>query len=318
MAAGKWIPDLTPATPPADAARHVLTIRLDVVRHYLPLALHEADRDPEHVHQLRVGTRRAGAALRIFSLCLSPKAYESSRQRLRKLRRVAGAARDWDVFLELLTLRGDGPAARRRSGLDLLIGYAVAQREQAQIHLNTAAADYPFAFDRYIAETLSAVRRPPAGRPRRLIDLARQVLTDLLEELDEAAARDLNDYSNLHQVRIAGKRLRYAMEIFADCFDERFRSETYPAVEEMQEILGRANDSRVAGERLEALRAQLQQSQPNAWKRCCAGVESILKYHHDRLPQERKLFMAWLRRWRQHGLEATMWEELRQGMNARF
>jgi hypothetical protein len=30
VAGGKWIPDLKPMTPVADAARHVLTVRLEV------------------------------------------------------------------------------------------------------------------------------------------------------------------------------------------------------------------------------------------------------------------------------------------------
>ena len=55
MADGKWITGLTAATPVADAARRVLAVRLEVVRDYLPLALHAAARDPEYVHQLRVG-----------------------------------------------------------------------------------------------------------------------------------------------------------------------------------------------------------------------------------------------------------------------
>ena len=36
------------------------------------------------------------------------------------------------------------------------------------------------------------------------------------------------------------------MEVFADCFAPAFRAELYPAVEEIQEILGNANDSYVA------------------------------------------------------------------------
>ena len=46
--------------------------------------------------------------------------------------------------------------------------------------------------------------------------------------------------------RIGAARLRYAMEVFADCFPPPFREVLYPMVEEMQEILGRANDSQVA------------------------------------------------------------------------
>src|SRR5262249_55834949 len=97
MAEGKWISDLKPGSPLAEAARHVLFVRLQVVKDCLPRAALEADRDIEYVHQLRVGTRRADAALRIFKVCLPKKVQGEARRRLRKLRRAAGAARDWDV-----------------------------------------------------------------------------------------------------------------------------------------------------------------------------------------------------------------------------
>ena len=62
MAEGKWIAGLTPGMPVADAARAVLAERFAVVRHFLPLAAEKPYEDAEHVHQLRVGTRRSGAA----------------------------------------------------------------------------------------------------------------------------------------------------------------------------------------------------------------------------------------------------------------
>src|ERR1700756_534586 len=99
MSAGKWISDLNASTPLADAARRLLSIRLDVVHQHLALALKCADEDTEHVHQLRVGTRRAGAAVEIFALCLPDKVHAEARGQLRELRRAAGEARDWDVYL---------------------------------------------------------------------------------------------------------------------------------------------------------------------------------------------------------------------------
>src|SRR5262245_29019767 len=80
---------------------------------------------------------------------------------------------------------------------------------------------------------------------------------------------------HLHQVRILGKRLRYAMEVFADCFALAFREKLYPLVEQMQEVLGNANDSHVAGRRLEALSARLQALVPAQWKRLRPGLEGL-------------------------------------------
>ncbi len=99
MAAGKWIKELNADMPVLEAARLVISIRLQVVRENLGLALTESEKDPEYVHQLRVGTRRTGAALNIFSTCLPKKLLWRARKELKRLRKVVGEARDWDVFI---------------------------------------------------------------------------------------------------------------------------------------------------------------------------------------------------------------------------
>lgn len=306
MAGGKWIPGLTADTPPADAARRVLTVRLELVRDCLPPALHEAEDDPEHVHQLRVATRRARAALDIFADCLPQKALKRAKRDLRDLRRAAGEARDWDVFLLALAERPRKPAPRQRPGLDFLAGYALSRRLAAQDHLLAAGQKHPFASDRLVADTVAAVHHPhDNGAARGLIDLARPALDGLVKELDAAAGRDLHDYAHLHQVRIVGKRLRYAMEVFADCFEPAFKEELYPAVEQMQEILGNANDSHVASGRLAELRDRAKALLGDEAKRVLPGIDGLRRYHQERLPRERRLFEAWWARWRETGGEAA-------------
>ena len=305
MAVGKWISELKATTPVADAARHVLTVRLEVVRDYLPLALQQADNDPEHVHQLRVGTRRARAALDIFACCLPSKIYKGARKQHRDIRQVAGEARDSDVFLASLTQWAREHGRKLWPGLDCLVGYVVAKREAAQLQLEGAGKNYPFAFERFLAETVAAVHKPNEVHVRTLVDLALPRLTGLLKGLERAASVDPEGYEDLHQIRILGKRLRYAMEVFADCFAPAFREELYPAVESMQEILGNANDSHVACTRLEALSSRLQALAPAEWKRHRPGLEGLLRYHRSRLPQERERFQEWWARWCQSGGEAA-------------
>jgi CHAD domain-containing protein len=303
MADGKWIRGLEPDMAVEQAARQVLAQRLEVVREYLPRAVFEADRDPEHVHQLRVGTRRADAGLRIFRDCLPKRAYRATRKRLRGLRRAAGAARDWDVFLLDLRDRATRATEPERPGLDFLLGYAQGQREAAQVNLqaNDLVGE---AFEAAVAEVLEALR-PPDGESQTLLDLGRDLLGRRLRALHEAAAGDLKDYAQLHQVRIAGKRLRYAMEVFGDCFAAEFREEVYPQVEEMQEVLGRANDSHVAAGRLQTLRDRLH-GWAGEWERLRPGIEGLLRYHQRRLPQERRRFLKWWQAWCDSGAEAVL------------
>jgi CHAD domain-containing protein len=311
MADGKWITELTAQTPLADAARRVLTVRLGVVHEFLPRAMRQSADDVEHVHQLRVATRRAGAALEMFSLCLPDKEYRAARKTLRRIRRAAGAARDWDVFLAGLPAK-DGRSEGRQRGRDLVIGYALARRIVAQADLENASPNYPFAFERLVAETVAAVHKPKAvPEIRHLADLAEPMLSGLLRELHERASGDLSDYDHLHQVRILGKRLRYAMEIFVDCFAPPFKEQLYPAVEQMQDILGLANDSHVAGGRLIELRDWLKVCRPDDWKRFKPGIDRLIQFHEQRVEQQRLAFLEWWANWQQTGGEAAFWSLLK-------
>ena len=128
----------------------------------------------------------------------------------------------------------------------------------------------------------------------------------MLDELDAAAGRDLHDYAHLHRVRIVGKRLRYAMEVFADCFEPAFKEELYPAVERMQDILGTANDSHVASGRLAELRERAKALLGEGAKRVLPGIDALRRYHDGRLPQERERFEAWWAEWHEAGGEAAL------------
>jgi CHAD domain-containing protein len=316
MAEGKWIGGLTADAPLTEAAKRVLSVRLRAVGEVLPRAALEADRDPEYVHQLRVATRRADAALRIFEPCLPGKVHKKARRRLRRLRQAAGAARDWDVLLLGIVARRVKQPEKDQHGLNFLFGYAFGLRTAAQADLEAAGSEEHQSFDAFLETTTAAVR-PAHDLPHDavLLGLARPLLTARLHELDWTAAGDLQDYAHLHQVRIAGKRLRYAMEVFADCFSLSFREDLYPRIEEMQEILGRANDSHVAQARLADLRRHLRRGWPAEWKRVQAGVESLLRFHRRRLPQERKRFLQWWKEWGKTG--APVLSALLGGDNAK-
>ena len=133
----------------------------------------------------------------------------------------------------------------------------------------------------------------PERRRESLRDRAVPLLAALTEEFEAAAARDPSDYEQLHQVRILGKQLRYAMEVFTVCFDDAFRESRYPAIVALQDILGRANDSHVAIGRLLAIQPALEKSRPTEWARYKPGIESVLRFHRRRLSEARRRFLAW-------------------------
>ena len=129
--------------------------------------------------------------------------------------------------------------------------------------------------------------------------------------LDDGLRGDLQNLEHLHAVRVIGKRLRYAMEVFADCFAPAFRDRFYPQIEEMQEVLGNVNDAHVACHRLEGLGQRVQISVPADWKRLRPGFEALVNFHKGRLPAECERFQQWMSRWRQPDGEASFFALLK-------
>src|SRR5262249_16489192 len=154
-------------------------------------------------------------ALRIFKEVLPEKLFKRSRKALRRLRRAAGGARDWDVFLVEIAERRKRARARVKPGLDFLAGVARSRRMLEQEELIETAEEPNADIAGIIAEVQSQmpepdkVRADAASESVELAPLARRTLRKLLAELHQAAAENLHDYEHLHQVRIHGKNLRY-------------------------------------------------------------------------------------------------------------
>jgi CHAD domain-containing protein len=297
MADEKWITTLSLDTPAADAARQVLTARLAAVRSRLAPAVERAGEDVEHVHQLRVASRRAAAALRTFADCLPEEPYRSARKLLRNVRRAAGDARDWDVFAE--TVRGTdrlaGPA--HEPARSYLLGLAAGFRAVAQAKLRDAAQGHATELDDTLT-TLPGQARPPeltlgltAG------DLAAKQLGGLFGEFDDAIAAGPKSAGELHRVRIAGKRLRYAIEVFAGCLPPELKDVHYPAVEQAQTLLGGVNDAAVAADRLKAVRSGVRGVTPQLAPLIRPGLDALIAGVKSDAADGKRAFRRWCREW---------------------
>ena len=127
---GKWVADASPDEPLADVARRALDMRLGLVWHYLPRAA-DKPAETENVHQLRVATRRAMAAMQIFDTLLPRKRGLWWNKQLKRVRQAAGQARDLDVLAERL---------RQKAGADGLLGDLVARIEMDHPRLHAEGA----------------------------------------------------------------------------------------------------------------------------------------------------------------------------------
>jgi CHAD domain-containing protein len=283
----KWVQGVSPDDRTTDVAVRTLQARLAAIQHYLPLAAEQAEEDVGHVHQLRVWTRRAAAALKLYARLLPRRRTAWMKKHLKRLRRAANDARDCDVLARRLAEDRTHPEVE--SWLDKVR----AQRAEAQ---KPIVASYERLkrndrFDRRVTKLLRRVRprSKPGHRPQdpRFGDWARASLQPLVESFFAAAPADGTDMAALHAFRIRGKELRYAMELLAGAFPPDFRDKLYPVVETLQDRLGALNDLATAQTRL---RQRIEEADDPAE---AEHLRRLLAEEQARCEQMQREFVSW-------------------------
>ena len=239
---GKWVEVNDIQRPAAAVAAEILQDRVEVVRQRLPLAAHEYDQDVEHVHQLRVGCRRSGAALQSFRSLLKGK-VKRLRKRLRDIRRAAGPARDTDVLL--MRLEAD---SGNREGEQYILDRLREQRAESQPALLEVASEGNLSkLVKHLGSSVDHLLAMADDPQAVSFDAyAHKAVDSVAEEMFRLARMQDPTVNELHEMRIAGKRLRYSIELFHDAFPGAMRKEVYPLIEKIQAKLGKLNDQATA------------------------------------------------------------------------
>lgn len=242
----------------------------------------------EPVHKMRVATRRLRALLQTLAHVAPPDEVRYFRRELRQLAQALAPVRDADVFLAAVQQYADTlaePADLRRltdalqADRDAAYARALAyfgSRRYANFKRDFAA----FMTDQDSAWNTSLRVRDVAGSS---IWQHYEALRAYEQQIDLAG--DLVAQSEtLHDARIAGKRLRYVIELFADAIGEPAERALKPLVA-MQEYLGDLQDIAVASDYIAALEQQ-------------HGIHADVHAYREHRQQARaKLFADLPRRW---------------------
>ncbi|MBJ7311860.1 CHAD domain-containing protein [Rugamonas sp. CCM 8940] len=214
--------------------------------------------NPESLHQMRVGVRRLRSALKLFDGAAPCPA--GLVEEIGWLGGALGGARDWEVLAAgTLQRLADTPAALRH----LLAIQQPVLRQARQARHDAAQALLSPRYTRLLLRLCSWLLELPAqagqdgaALARPLKKFARDTIKRNHERLlARAKAIDGGDAANLHRLRIAGKKARYALEFFQTLYRAGGVRRQIGALSAMQDELGRHNDLSVAGRLL----AQLQQ-----------------------------------------------------------
>jgi CHAD domain-containing protein len=203
--------------------------------------------DPEGVHQARVATRRMRSDLRTFGSLLDPTWSAAIVEDLRWLGGKLGAARDADVLLARLTGRAKLLDGADRAAVARLLAELARSQEAARIDMLASLREprYVEILDRLVEAAnapalLLEADLPAATVLPRLVRTPWKKLKRAVDQLDEPPGDE-----QLHAVRIAAKRVRYASEAVAPLLGKPAR-DLAEAAAELQDILGEHNDAVVA------------------------------------------------------------------------
>lgn len=290
----KWISVESLGEPVTRVARRAIKARLRWLWSRLPVAVKHGGNDPESVHQLRVATRRAQAAMETFAPYLPPRRAAWFDRQAKRIRHAAGEARDLDVLAD--RLKNELAENRSAAATALFERIATARRQSqpeiAAVYHRLLTRKFDQRIDKLVrrvrfrharakdpcggdscecgaadGEGQESVMSPGAcgcGRKPSIAEAARARMRQLVDEWFYAAEADLSDTHRLHLFRIAGKRLRYAMEIFASALGSNCRKTLYPLIADLLERLGQINDHVSSEARLQIWLSETEQPEERA------------------------------------------------------
>jgi CHAD domain-containing protein len=292
--------------PATRVAARTLRKRLETVWSELRVASRQRH-DPERVHQLRVATRRTLAALTAFQDLVPKKKRRWFENRLRNIRHAAGATRDLDVLHEDLSQQqvpGEAnplpvaPVVRKRLGAMLARRRDVARESIRETREALVADDWPGRVERLLAEVAAS------DSTESFLAYANQRFPAFLDRFFERADRKLTSADEIHRLRVAGKKLRYAVEIFAVAFPDATQKACLDALETLQGKLGTFTDHAAAADRY---RRWAREDGASVHRTTLVA----LRRHEDRRAEAaRRAFAKWWRPARRRALRRSLEQTL--------
>lgn len=269
---------------------------MDSLRHLAPLALEGGE--PKPVHHARVGTRRMRAAMELVSTVLPPKSAKSLSRTLRKLRRRLGPLRDTDVMLIHLSELRTPTLAPAIAWMQRLLC-----EQRRDIRAKVAKQESPAGVLRDLGnwrKLEKEIRKSQSQLP----DLLRNSAAEQLAAFAQQARKSLNAKSSAapldwHALRVAGKRLRYTLEMSAAAGHD-LPPQTSKVFKKMQDALGLWHDQVVLSE--QTLRSAVKQNLAMTNPQLLSSILSLVQESQRRASKQLKDFA---KIWREDGEALT-------------
>jgi CHAD domain-containing protein len=277
--------------------------------------------DIEHVHNLRVASRRLRATLPLFSDCFRASQVKNWMKEIRSVTRALGAARDKDVQIDSLTeVFKSVTKPEQRPGLRRLMLRSEQERLALQDQVVTAIDRLERS--RILPKMRKIIGRNPDPAQSAIPyshHLYKLAYRSIAKSLDAVLAfspyvEQPERVDELHEMRVAAKRLRYTLETFWPLYPESFTAHINHA-RIMQETLGDIHDCDVWGELLpqfvqqERRRTLEYYGSTRPMRRLMPGFRFFLRNRRARREKQYQAFVDLWRCWQDEGSWSAL-EEL--------
>ena len=207
-------------------------------------------KDQEGVHSMRVASRRLRSAMSDFTPYVNKRGLTATFKQIKNIADALGEVRDQDVAISALEKLASESPAKVNKTLKGLIDTRkeirkVARQQLKEVLVKTKLKELQSEFEAAVTratEPRQSARKGSKPEPPYL-DLAKAIIRNRLSELEELSDSLYGplQIDELHEMRIAAKRLRYAIELFQDCLDSSVLKFAKDA-SQLQSALGRVHD----------------------------------------------------------------------------
>lgn len=203
-----------------------------------------SEQNERRVHELRTETRRLDISLELFEGWLPENRTEWLHKQLKKIRKKAGAVRNFDVLMPLLE-HATKPIPKKAR--NWLLKRALSSRTDASDSLKRTCRKvigHRFkqrgkTLKRHFGWRMSSAA--PSVKEFSFREIQRHAET-FFSRVERVKA----DPAILHPTRIAGRKLRYTLELLEDALAESLVHTACDRLSEVQDTLGKANDQEFA------------------------------------------------------------------------
>ncbi len=291
-------------------------------------------KDIEHIHRMRVASRRLRAALPLFKSCYPKKKFRAWMRELQKITRALGDARDTDVqmvFLERLKKE-----KTRQKGIDsrshargavhpvdvetILLSRLEKKRQKLQKIVQSALEnlersgipeDMRATCSELITRTGHTRAKPGAFGipPVSAVRISRRLSAFMQYECHVYNPDAVAEH---HAMRIAAKKLRYTMEVYAPLYRRNLKK-SLGRLKKIQEILGDLHDCDVWINTVKAMILTERSSpvkDPASPETEGSRVTSYRHFLSDREKERKHIYRRLVRYWESAG-GTHIWDELR-------